>query len=177
MTENLWADDDAGMNDLDSALQGATGVAMATSENRGLRGGNTSGTEGTADIGDLASSEGGSAKVAEGPAVKVTAEVGLGAADFRDVSSSDKVKEVVTRNYGQLKYCYETRLKVNPSLSGRVEVEMQVGRERVLSTNIFANTTGDAEFAACIDGKIKRWKFPAEVEGDFLYPFIFNTKK
>jgi hypothetical protein len=177
VTENLWADDDAGMNDIDAALEGANGVAIASTDNRGLRGGNTEGTEGSADIGALGSAGGGSAEVGAGPAVKVSGDVAVGAADFRDVSSQDSVKDVVTRNFGQLKYCYETRLKEDPSLSGRVEIEMQVRGERVTSTNVFANTTGDAEFAACIEGKIRRWKFPAEVEGDFLYPFIFTPKK
>ena len=173
--ENLWSDADAGLGDLDSVAQNASGIKVATEANKGLRSGSGISSD-EVDIGELASVGGGTATVASGPAVTVVANVDLGDADMSDVSDAGGVKSVVKSKFGQLKYCYEKSLKANPQLRGRVEVEFNVKNRRVTSASVFANTTGDAEFANCIVGKIKRWKFPDSVEGQILYPFIFSPK-
>ena len=36
------------------------------------------------------------------------------------------------------------------------------------------HTTGDQALGDCILGKIKRWRFPADLETDVSYPFIFR---
>lgn len=172
--EDLWSDSDGSLGDLDAAIGDVDGVAIA-GENSGLREGSGTSSE-DVDIGGLSKAGGGTAEVGGGPAVKVEGDVNLGVADYDDVTDQNAVKQVVNRNFGQLKYCYETRLKTNPSLSGRVEVEWNIARTRVTSAAVFANTTGDDVFAQCIVNKIKRWKFPAEVEGEMLYPFLFTPK-
>jgi len=68
-------------------------------------------------------------------------------------------------------------LKVDPTLEGRVEVGWAVSAGTVTGAPyIIANTTGNAELADCVMKKIRRWEFPADVEGDVSWPFAFKPK-
>jgi len=172
----LWSDEDAGLGDLDAALRGTTGVEVASASDQALRQGQGGSTE-DADIGGLGKVGGGDGKLTNAPEVKVQGSVEMGVAELdEEIEDQSAVKDVVKRNFGQLTYCYESRLKQNPSLSGRVAVEWNVARGRVTSASIFTNTTGDSAFAQCIMGKIKRWRFPSNIEGEINYPFLFRPK-
>lgn len=174
--ENLWSDDDNGMGDIDAALAGgASGVAIGTAENRGLRTGSGGGT-GDVDIGALAGTGGGgSATVAAGPKVQVRGNVEAGEGEIpEEVGDAGGVKKIVRSNSGQLKYCYEQRLKVKPTLEGRVEMEWVVSGQAVTSVTVAYNGTGDEELATCIKRKIRQWRFPADVEGTFTWPWVFK---
>lgn len=82
------------------------------------------------------------------------------------------------RTAGQLKACYERRLKVDPTLEGRIEVQWSVGDGVVVDKpTVTANSTNDAELADCVVKRIGRWTFPADVEGEMSYPFLFQLKK
>jgi hypothetical protein len=172
--EDLWTDD-KGLGDLDAAIKGAGGVEIASAENQ-MRQGQGGDTK-DADIGDLAGVGGGDAALGSGPETKIegSTELGQGEGDFEE-GDIGSVKRVVQRNFGQLTYCYEQRLKQNPRLSGRVEIEGYGNNGRVSSAKVFANTSGDSELGACIVKKIKRWSFPPEIEGEIIYPFIFKPK-
>ena len=172
--KDLWSEGDGSLEA--AALSGATSVAAADENTKGLRGGG-SGPGGDADIGELGQIGGGSAQVAEAPVVQVQVDVGEGEADDMEQGDQASVKKVVSRNSGQLKYCYESRLKANPDLSGRVEIEWVMTGGRVTAASVFANTTGDNELASCNVGKIKRCTFPSEIEGEVLWPFIFKQKQ
>jgi hypothetical protein len=174
-TSGFWSEADGSASDLDAVVSGVGGVKVADGTETGPRTG-TGGSDEDVDIGSLSSAGGGTAGVAAGPAVQVQGSVDLGSANYADVEGADSVKQVVQANYGRLKYCYETRLKANPTLSGRVEIEWNVARGRVTSANVFANTTQDAEFAQCLVNKVRQWKFPDDVQGDMVFPFIFTPK-
>ncbi|MBT3219511.1 MAG: AgmX/PglI C-terminal domain-containing protein [Proteobacteria bacterium] len=96
-----------------------------------------------------------------------------------EVGEADKeaAKETIKGYSGQLKYCYESRLKANAGLAGRVEVTWFVEDGSTRDVVIISNTTGDSELASCIEKKINRWKFPASVEGKITWPFVFRAKK
>ena len=85
------------------------------------------------------------------------------------------VKKTVRKYQPQLKYCYEQRLKAVPSLSGRVEVAWTVVNGRVADVYVVNNQTGDAPLAKCITDKITKWRFPAGLEGDVNWPFVFRS--
>lgn len=87
------------------------------------------------------------------------------------------VRKTILRHAGQLKSCYETRLKVNRQLAGRVEIEWTIRDGLVTATAPGANTTGDPELASCIESRVKGWTFPPEVSGDIHWPFLFKPKK
>jgi hypothetical protein len=75
---------------------------------------------------------------------------------------------------GQVKYCYETQIKSDEALHGRVEIAMVVGEGRMQSATIVLNTTGDAALGECIAKKVGTWRFPQELSGETVYPFVFE---
>ena len=172
--EDLFGEGDNFSQDLDAALANVSGVEVASSANLELKGGEGVGTE-NASIGDLAQAKGGGSSVGEGPATKVEGKVGTGAVSMIDgEGDGDGIQKVVRKYIGQVKYCYEGRLKENPSLSGRVEVQIVVSRGRVQTVDLIGNTTGDSTLGSCITSKIKGWRFPADTEADFIYPFALS---
>ena len=75
---------------------------------------------------------------------------------------------------GQVKYCYETGLKSNATLAGRIEIAMVLQQGRVTSATVQQNTTGDQVLGQCIAVKVARWPFPPELSGETVYPFVFE---
>jgi len=176
LAEDLFAGDGEAGN-LEAALANANGgVAIASAETISRQGKGGSTTDATvADVGGIGG--GNDAKLTETPKTKIegTTEMGEGDGDLED-GDMGSVKHVVQRNFGQLTYCYEQVLRSAPNVSGRVEIEWYVTKGRVTSAEVFANTTGSAELGKCIKGKIERWSFPLEVQGEIVYPFIFRPK-
>jgi hypothetical protein len=171
---DLWGDADAAK--VAGSLDGVSGTVAADENNVGRLNG-VGGPGGDADIGDIGQigGDGGNAQLHDAPKVILSVETEDGSADA-EAGDPAMVKKTVTRYYGQLKYCYENRLKANPDLAGRVEIEWNVTAGKVTSASVFTNTTGDSELASCITGKIKHWVFPAEFTGDVTWPFIFKQK-
>lgn len=173
VVEDLFAEDDGVGQDLHAALQEVGGVEIGTSESLSVKEGMGAGTgREDASISDLAKADGGEAGVGSGPATKVKGTVASGNADVMGGDPA-KVKDVISRYFGQVVACYEQRLKDNPSLGGRVEVSWTISRGRVTTASVFANTTGDDALARCIVGKVRRWRFPSDLEPiDVVFPFI-----
>ncbi len=173
-TDDLFGEGNGVGTDLDAALAEVGSVEQGTYEALGEKRGTGSGTgRDDASIGDLARAEGGSANVGSGPATTVSGRVSSGTVD---VSGGDpaKIKAAIGKYTGQVKACYEQRLKSNPSLGGRVELLWYITGGRVTSVEILGNTTDDSELASCIARKVRTWRFPADLEADteVMYPFI-----
>ncbi len=175
-TDDPYGQGDAVGQNLDQALSTVTGVQASTAEKAAAREGKGGGGRGDADIGDLAQAKGGSGELATGPKTEVKGSVKTGSADLDFVEGdTDAVVKVVRKYTGQIKYCYERRLKENPGVAGRVEVQWTITDGRVTSASLFANTTGDDELGSCIISKIKKWRFPSDqVEGEVIYPFVLT---
>lgn len=87
------------------------------------------------------------------------------------------VTRVVTEGSRQFKACYEQALKGEPTLAGRVDVEWKLREGGVTSVIVYNNTTDDDDLAACMIGKISRWTgFPAELDGEVRWPFVFEPQ-
>ncbi len=174
VVSNVWAPDDEGTPDLDAALSEKEVVADSAK----LRDTTTkAGTE-AVDV-EVGGVGGGNAKAeVSGPAVSVKPRVRAETGNI-DVSGDEgEVKDVVRKYTGQLTYCYEKRLKAVPTLEGRIEVGWTVASGAVVgSPYVIFNGTGDKELADCITKKIRRWSFPADVEGELSWPFAFQAKK
>jgi hypothetical protein len=176
VVENLWSDDEQGLAGIDKALQdaggGTTDAAAAT------RIGNGGGT-GPQDIGGIGGIGGGGTGTVAAVKVTVTPKVSTGTGSVDTVAGDENQVTSTVRKYaGQLQYCYEKVLKVDPTLEGRVEVGWSVGNGVVSGTPyIISNTTENAELADCVVKKIRRWTFPADIEGDMSWPFLFQQKK
>jgi hypothetical protein len=172
--QDLFGESDFAGQDLDSALQGVTGADVATSAKLEAKTGQ-GGTRKDASIGDLKGASTGDVGVGSGPATKVSGSLSLGDGDtMLEQGDATSVRKVVNKYKGQIKYCYEAELKANPSLAGRVEVQFTVNKGRVVGASLFANTTGSDSLGKCITGKVRTWRFPTEIQGEVIYPFILT---
>ena len=131
---------------------------------------------GDMSIGDL-KAEGATATAGTaGPGVDITAyKVQSELGDTTEVDRPENVEATVRKREGQLMYCYESQLRADPSLSGRIVVEWQISNNRVTSVRVASNETGNSELASCITKKIKRWRFDG-VSGAVSWPFVFRKK-
>jgi hypothetical protein len=175
-TDDLFGDGDGVGTDLDAALAEVGGVEQGTYEALGEKRGTGSGTgRDDASIGDLARAKGGDASVGDGPATQVTGRISSGTVDTT-AGDPAKIKSAIGKYTGQVKACYEQRLKSNPSLAGRVELLWYINSGRVTSVEVLGNSTDDSELANCIARKVRTWRFPADLEADteVMYPFILS---
>lgn len=172
--ENLWSDQEQGLGNVDAALRdaaGATGDAGAATRTGGAGG------TGASDIGELGTIGGGGASDVS-VVVKVKPRVSAEGGSIAGTGDENQIKATVNRYTGQLTYCYEKQLKVNPNLQGRIEVGWTVVAGAVTGAPyIIANTTGDSALADCVTGKIRRWQFPADADGPMSWPFVFTAQK
>ena len=172
--EDLFADSDASIGSIQDALQNVDGVGIATSENMGVKKGG-SGTRTDAKIGDLARSGGGSAEVGSGPATTVVGKASLGAIDAGSSEAAGGITSVVNRKKGQVQYCYELRLKENPSIGGRLAISVDIAAGRVTGVRIEENSTGDKAIEGCVIGKVRRWRFPSDATESIYLPFALSA--
>ena len=133
------------------------------------------GTRSDAKIGDLAKSGGGSAEVGSGPATKVVGKASLGAVDAGGSEHAGSIQSVVAKKKGQVQYCYEQRLKENPSIGGRIGINVDIANGRVTNVTISENQTGDKAIEGCIKGKVRRWRFSSEVTESIFLPFALSA--
>ena len=84
------------------------------------------------------------------------------------------VQDIVRKYQGQIAWCYETQLKQDPTLAGRVVMEFSVHEGRSRGVQVFDNDTGSEALGQCFVDKIETWRWPAhlELEG-VVYPFVF----
>jgi hypothetical protein len=161
-------------DDIDAKLREAAAAGADLDVSGGLRGSGVAGGTGDRNIGELeAGEEVGNADLGAAPKVAVKPAVSAGDLDF-DGGDVKGLGRVVRRYQGQLKYCYERRLKENPSLSGRVVLGWTVEAEKAIDVYVAENGTGDAEFAKCLKGKVARWNFSGVEDGDAKQPFVFT---
>ncbi|MCB9761542.1 MAG: AgmX/PglI C-terminal domain-containing protein [Alphaproteobacteria bacterium] len=172
--EDLFSENDFSGQDLDAALASVSGVEVASGAKLEAKTGK-GGSRGDADIGDLKGAKEGSATVGSGPATQVTGALSLGQEDaFLEEGDAGAVRKVVKKYSGQIKYCYESQLKSDPTLQGRVDVSFTVNKGRVVNASLFSNSTGNDALGKCIVGKVKLWRFPDDVQGEVVYPFILT---
>jgi hypothetical protein len=105
----------------------------------------------------------------------VRAKSSVGDIDAGSGEGADAVKATIRKYGGQVQYCYETQLKTDASLSGRLAVEMDITNGRVSSVSISENATKSKALEDCVLRKIRAWRFPegVSVEGVFL-PYILS---
>ena len=90
---------------------------------------------------------------------------------------SDGINSVVRRYLPQVKQCHETRLKSDPTVAGRLVVDVDIENGTVISVKSSQNTTKDVALSKCVERKIKRWKFPSECSDLASFPFVLSPKK
>lgn len=173
--EDIFAEGDAKFQDLQSALQGVGGVEVASEKGVSMRGSTDQGGKGDASIGDLA--KGGAGGASDVGSVKTKAPRGalsMGSIEAGSGEYEDKIRETLRKYSGQVKYCYEARLKENPTIAGRLAIELNVSAGRVTTVNIAENSTGDSALETCVKGKARAWRFPPEVSDNIFLPFALS---
>jgi len=87
------------------------------------------------------------------------------------------IEKTVTRRAGALKSCYESELKKDNTLKGKIEVQFTIQPSgRVSAARVTTNTMSSPAVGACIVAQIQRWRFPQPSGGDVTikYPFVFT---
>ena len=87
------------------------------------------------------------------------------------------VTRVFRRRQRAFQACYESRLRVNPGLSGKVTIRFTIGSAgRITNIAVSNNTTGDSAVGRCIIGKVRRWRFSPPENGSvtFTYPIVLS---
>jgi len=92
--------------------------------------------------------------------------------------SQQQITSVVNRNIDRIQFCYDTQLRQNPNLSGKVVVNFTViGEGRISSVKIMTPQFRGSYLEGCVDKTMKSWRFP-KFRGDPIevdYPFIFTS--
>jgi TonB family protein len=168
-------------------LAQASGVGVATRSEAGtLRTRSGGGSGQKAGLGSLKKGKGAGKAAQEGQAVKereVRGNVGLSSGG--DIGGSGEfdqalVQRQIKQRLKSITRCYESELRKNPNLSGKVTVTFTI-QERGNVTNAKAseNTTGSPAVADCVTRTISRFRFNPGPDGGsvtFRYPFVFQPQ-
>lgn len=96
------------------------------------------------------------------------------------------IVRLAPRSNGEIRYCYESRLSLDPKLSGWVVVEFiitgdgTVSSSTVVDTGIINASTNDGEFQNCVAERVRTWVFPTPKGRGLVivtYPFFFLPAK
>lgn len=92
----------------------------------------------------------------------------------------DVIAEVIKRNIGQIRYCYERQLSSNPDLYGKVLVRWTISAVGdVGDPRVDTSTLKNAMVEGCILRRLASWKFPTPKGGTVVrvsYPFLFKAQ-
>jgi TonB family protein len=91
----------------------------------------------------------------------------------------DAIADVIRRNLGQIRYCYERQLSSNPDLYGKVLVKFTIGAAgEVSGQRVDGSTLQSSMVEGCIMRRMANWKFPEPKGGTQVhvsYPFLFKA--
>ena len=168
-------------------LAQASGVGVATKSETGTlrtRSGGGSGQQ--AGLGSLKKGQGAGKAAKEGQAIQERAVRGdVGVRTGGDIGGSGEfdaalVQQQIKQRLKSITRCYESELRKNPNLQGKVTVTFTI-QERGNVTNARAteNSTGSPGVADCVTRTIARFRFNPGPEGGsvtFRYPFVFQPQ-
>ncbi len=102
---------------------------------------------------------------------------GTGTGTAGDLRSDASLLAVVRKYAAGIRFCYESELKRNPSLGGKLVVAITVtAAGSVSDATIVQDTLGAAALTSCAIAQIQAWRFPPIPKGDvaFRAPFVFT---
>ena len=90
------------------------------------------------------------------------------------------IDEVIRRNLGQVRFCYEQALQGAPGLSGRVAMGFVIGGNGLVkSAQVENSSMANKGVEDCITMRLKTWKFPipqGAVDVKVTYPFVLRRQ-
>ena len=110
----------------------------------------------------------------------VTRYVGGGGGAFNchgNIDSAAANRALRSRNL-QFRNCYERRLKVNQTLTGRVQLQVRIGRDGNVSGVRTGGSLRDAQVLSCVRSTAQRIRFPRPTGGCAVVavPFDFTPQ-
>lgn len=91
----------------------------------------------------------------------------------------DVIADVIKRNLGQIRYCYERQLSSNPELYGKLLVKFTIDASGgVMEPKIDTSTLKSQLVEGCVLRRLAGWKFPLPKGGTQVrvsYPFLFKA--
>ena len=90
----------------------------------------------------------------------------------------DLIGAVIAKNLGQIRFCYEQGLQLEPSLHGRVAVDFTIdGSGIVKIANVQSSSLNSKQVEDCMLMRLRSWKFPLPENGKDVkvsYPFVLR---
>jgi outer membrane biosynthesis protein TonB len=125
-------------------------------------------------IGQLATAGGGTVDTGSKQQTKVVSVVR--SEDIGEVDGKIDKKSVaatIRRRQDGFQACYETALKANSKLAGKLVVEFTIAENgQVSDARVVKDGVGSAEVSGCVVGLLRRLKFPIPSDGEVT---ISNT--
>ncbi|MEW5737754.1 MAG: AgmX/PglI C-terminal domain-containing protein [Myxococcota bacterium] len=94
-----------------------------------------------------------------------------------DGLSREEVLRVVRRHQSEIRFCYESALQRQPSLSGKVSVRWVIAPSgEVAVAEISEATLDSVDVQACMLARVRRWRFPSHGSGQVVvtFPWVFR---
>ncbi len=90
----------------------------------------------------------------------------------------DLIAQVVRKNLGQIRFCYEQGLQLDPKLRGRVVVSWGINSSGgVQSASVKSSSINQKNVEECVVSRLKTWKFPKPNGSGVVkvsYPFVLK---
>jgi hypothetical protein len=182
-------------DDVGAALSGTAGIGIAGGAGggagvtrRGAGGGDGSGGDGTgeggaaAGIGELRAGGGnGGGSIDTGAKTAAVVKSRVTTDQLGEVDGSIDKKTVgatIRRRQDGFQACYDTALKQNSKLGGKLVVEFTIGEDgRVTEARAVKDGLNSAEVSSCVVSLLKRLKFPPAKDGEATVTntFVFQS--
>ena len=87
------------------------------------------------------------------------------------------ITNLISKHRTSLKGCYESGLKRDPELAGKLEIRFKITRfGRVGKTKVTADTMESAPFKRCVLRRLRTWRFPNTHKGGVMVEVPVNFK-
>lgn len=101
-------------------------------------------------------------------------------ATFSGSIDRNGIRNIIRRNRGLIKSCYDTALNKNERLEGKLVLRWDIEEDGSVSrAGVVSNSIGDKKMASCILNRLRTWRFPVPPRGQIGrvtgYPFVFTT--
>jgi TonB family protein len=91
------------------------------------------------------------------------------------------VRQTIRRDLPKIHRCYESALRYEPELSGKVKIRFAVLRKGyVQGVRVLENTTGHSGVERCVARVVSSIRFPSRRSGkalSFTFPFVFAPQE
>ena len=86
------------------------------------------------------------------------------------------IQRIIRSNYGRFRGCYESALRTNPNLQGRIAVSFMIGRSGTVQAVSGGGDLPDGGVISCVTQAFYGLSFPAPEGGvvRVTYPILFS---